>query len=36
MFSGKSKSPKLEQLDTLLRNLNVAKIQVCQTGGASS
>ena len=34
MFSGTSKSPKLEQLDTLLRNLN-AEIQ-CLPGGASS
>ena len=35
MFSGTSKSLRLEQLDTLLRNLNT-EIQVCQTGGASS
>ena len=33
MFSGTSKSPKLEQLDTLLRNLN-AEIQVCQVAPA--
>ena len=34
MFSGTSKSPKLEQLGTLLRNLNL-EIQ-CLSGGARS